>query len=98
MDIEISLKITAIRENDNNNQVSARSNQYDSICLQYSSEIQKLCLLESEHFQRNASLFDMFLSQFLGAGSKFHSTLSKPGFDLSPKSDYQNVFLVMIPK
>jgi hypothetical protein len=23
---------------------------------------------------------------------------SKPGFDLSPKSDYQNVFLVMIPK
>ena len=23
---------------------------------------------------------------------------SKPGLDLSPKSDYQNVFLVMIPK
>ena len=33
MDLEISLQITATRENDNNNQVSARSNQYDSICL-----------------------------------------------------------------
>ena len=32
-DLEISLQITATRENDNNNQVSARSVQFDSIYL-----------------------------------------------------------------
>ena len=31
--LEISLQITATRENHNNNQVSSRSDQYDSICL-----------------------------------------------------------------